>query len=188
MSTSTMHHHLQTQQSSSHQVDSNNNQLQLPYGKRAQRLDCCVDSALDDTKTWETAATHHLLWRCMAQVRHLRRASLCVELEIRARRGLDLGLPNLVKVTCSHRHNQTRRRRRNLSEVEDSVAVSVLTPVTFEDDSRGVACQKGRRCGLNCLLRTVMTPGNPWISRGVTMLHRIMSLHPVLEWLQEQSH
>ena len=184
MSTSTMHHHLQILPSSSHPVGSNN-QLLLPYEKRAQRLDCCADSALDDTKTWEIAVTRHLLWQCMARVRHLRRASPCVVLEIRARRGLDLGLPNLVQVTCSHHHNQTPRRRRSPNETADSVAVSVLTPATFEDGSLGVACQKGRRCGLNCLLRTVMTPGNRWISRGVTMLRRIMSLHL---WHQEQSH
>jgi len=184
MSTSTMHHHLQILPSSSHPVGSNN-QLLLPYEKRAQRLDCCADSALDDTKTWEIAVTRHLLWQCMARVRHLRRASPCVVLEIRARRGLDLGLPNLVQVTCSHHHNQTPRRRRSPNEAADSVAVSVLTPATFEDGSLGVACQRGRRCGLSCLLRIVTTPGNRWISQGVTMLRRIMSLHL---WHQEQSH
>jgi hypothetical protein len=184
MSTSTTHRHLQIPPSSSHPVGSNN-QLLLPYEKRAQRLACCAGSALADTKTWETAATHRLLWQCMARVRHLRRASPCVGLEIRARRGLDLGLPSLAQVTCSHRHNQTRRKKQSPSEVEDSVAVSVLTPATFEDDSLGEACQKGRRCGLNYLPPTVTTPGNRWISRGVTMLPRIMSLHP---WPQEQSH
>jgi hypothetical protein len=184
MSTSTTHRHLQILPSLSQPVGSNN-QLPLPYGKKVQRLDCCADSALDDTKTWETAVTHHLPWQCMARVRHLRRASPCVGLEIRARRGLDQGLPSLAQVTCSHHHNQTRRKKQSPSEVEDSVAVSVLTPATFEDDSLGVACQKGRQCGLNYLPPTVTTPGNRWISRGVTMLRRIMSLH---HWHHEQSH
>jgi hypothetical protein len=189
MSTSTTHRHLQILLSSSHPVGSNHNKFQLPYGKRAQQLDCCADSALDDTRTWETAAIHRLLWQCMARVRHLRRASPCVELETRARRGLDPGLPNLVQVTCSHLHNQIRRKKRNPSGVADSAAVSVLTPATFEDGSLGVACQKGRRCGLNCLPLTVTTPGNQWTSRGVTMPHRTTSLlPPALDSLREQSH
>jgi hypothetical protein len=151
-----------------------------------QQLDCCSDSALDDTKTWEIAVTHRLLSQCTARVRHLRRASPCVGLEIRARQGSDLDLPSLVQVICSHHHNQIRRKKRSPSGVEDSVAVSVLTPATFEDGSLDVACQKGRRCVLNCLPRTVTTPGNRWTSRGVTMPRRITSLHPVL--LQGQSH
>jgi hypothetical protein len=186
MSTSTTHRHLRIPRSSSHPVGSNHNKLQLLYGKKVQQLDCCADSALDDTKTWEIDPTHHLLWQCMARVRHLRRASPCVGLETRALRGSGLVLPSLAQVICSHHHNQIRRKKRNPSEVEDSVAVSVLTPATFEDDSLDVACQRERRCVLNCLLQTVMTPGNRWISRGATMPHRIMSLHPVL--LQEQSH
>jgi len=188
MSTSTTHRHPRILQLLSHPVGSNHNKLLLQYGKRVQQQDCCADSALDDTRTWETAVIHRLRWQCMVQVRHLRRASPCVELEIRVQQGLDLGLPNLVQVTCSHHHNQTRRKKRSPNGVEDSVAVSVLTPATFEDDSLGVAYQKGPRCGLNCLPRIVTTPGNQWISRGVTMLRRITSLQPALDLLHGQSH
>jgi len=191
MSTSTTHRHLQTRQSLSRPVDSNNSNIpQLPYERKAQQLDYCADLALDDTKTCQTAATHHLLWQSTAQVRHLRRASLCDELETRARRGLGQDLLSLAKVTCLRRHNQTPRRRRNPSEVEDSVAVSVLTPATLEDASLGVVCQRGPQCGLNCHPQTVMTPGNRWISLAVTMLHQTTSLHRValhLDSLQERS-
>jgi len=188
MSTSTTHRHPRILQLLSHPVGSNHNKLLLQYGKRVQQQDCCADSALDDTKTWEIDPTHHLLWQCMARVRHLRRASPCVGLETRALRGSGPVLPSLAQVICSHHHNQIRRKKRNPSEVEDSVAVSVLTPATFEDDSLGVAYQKGPRCGLNCLPRIVTTPGNQWISRGVTMLRRITSLQPALDLLHGQSH
>lgn len=166
-----------------------NNRLPPLYGKKVQRLDCCADSAPDDTKTWETAVIHRLLWQFTVQVRHLRRASPCVELEIRARRGLGLGLLSLVKaVICLRRHSQTPRRRPSLSGVEVSVAVSVLTPATLEDASLGVACRKGRQCGPNYPPQTVMTPGSRWISLGVTMLRLTTSLQPLLALLQERSH